>query len=241
MVEFGDKNTEVAEVQKLLSLLGYDLIVDGSFGDKTLRSVKAFQKKYGIEQDGVVGDKTLTTLKAAQKKTAKEDLAQPGAVDYSNIDVITTCQMPDAQYIKQVTQKSQLFIHFTAGRPSAEGTINGWNSDELRVATAYVIDGNTGDIYQTFHPDYWAFHLGIKGTNGKLDKISVGIEICAFGPLEKRGEEYFAWPDNYNTKVDAENVYTLDKPFRGYSYYFSYTDKQLESLEKLLMFLINTI
>lgn len=239
MIKFGDTGKGVAEAQKLLSLLGYDLIIDASFGDKTLRSVKSFQKKYGLVQDGVVGDKTLLTLKTAQKRTSKEDAEQIDPVEYGNLVIKTDCQMPDAQYIKQTTPKSQIFLHFTAGGPSAKNTINYFNSDPVQVATAYVIDGLSGDIYQAFNPDYWAFHLGIKNTNGKLDKASIGIEICAFGPLIKKGELYYAWPGNYTTTtINPENVYTLDKPFRGYNYYFKFTEKQIENLEKLLIFLI---
>lgn len=238
MVKFGDISAEVAEVQKLLSLLGYDLIVDASFGNRTLRSIKAFQKKYGLIQDGIVGEKTMTALKAAQKRTSKEDSTPIEPVEYKELIINTDCSMPDQQYVKQVTAKSQIFLHFTAGWPSAKGTINYWTSDPTQVATAYVIDGDSGLPYQAFHPDYWGWHLGAKGTNGKLDKASIGIEICAFGPLVKKGENYYAWPDNYNTKIDVKNVYTLDKPFRGYTYYFKYTDQQLENLEKLLIFLI---
>jgi len=238
MVKFGDIGTEVAEVQKLLSLLGYDLIVDASYGNKTLRSVNAFQKKYGLVQDGIVGEKTMTALKAAQKRTSKENATPLDSVDYGDLIIKTDCPMPDQQYVKQVTQKSQIFLHFTAGGSSAKATINYWTSDPVQVATAYVIDGDSGLPYQAFHPDYWGWHLGAKGTNGKLDKASIGIEICAFGPLVKKGENYYAWPNNYNTKVNSSNVYTLDSPFRQYTYYFKYTDKQIENLEKLLIFLI---
>jgi hypothetical protein len=38
--------------------------------------------------------------------------------------------------------------------------------------------------------------------------------------------------------VDPNSVYTLDEQFRGYNYFQKYTDKQLENLEKLLMFLV---
>lgn len=238
MIKFGDKGAEVSEVQKLLSLLGYDLIVDNNFGNKTFRSVKAFQKKYGLLQDGVVGDKTLTALRAAQKRTAKEDSTPLPAVDYGDLEISTEYIMPDNQYIKQVTPKSQIFIHFTAGGPSAKNTISYWEGDETRVATAFVVDGNSGIAYEAYNPDYWGFHLGVKGTNGKLDKASVGIEICAYGPLIKRGEDFFAWPNNYTTKVSSENVYTLDTPFKGYTYYYKYTDKQLCNLEHLLLFLV---
>ena len=240
MVKFGDKGAEVAEVQKLLSLLGYDLITDASFGDRTLRSVKAFQKRYGLLQDGVVGEKTLLALKAAQKRTAIEETTLKPSVDYEGLEINTDCQMPDNQYIKRISEKSQIFLHFTAGGPSAKNTIDYWDLGEVQVATTYVIDGSTGIPFQAFHPDYWAYHLGIKGTNGKLDKASIGIEICSYGPLVKKGNEFFAWPNNYSsTKVKPENVITLEKPFRGSLYYQKFTDKQMENLEKLLVFLIN--
>jgi N-acetyl-anhydromuramyl-L-alanine amidase AmpD len=238
MVKYGDIGPEVAEVQKLLSLLGYDLIVDAHYGDKTLRSVKSFQKKYNLLQDGIVGEKTLATLKAAQKNL-KPEIKTPVNIDYGDLVVNLECQMPEQQYVKQVTSKSQIFLHFTAGWPSAKNTISYWNADPVQVATAYVIDGDSGIPYQAFHPDYYGWHLGAKGTNGKLDRASIGIEICAFGPLEKKGDKFYAWPNNYSSIViDPKNVYTLHKPFRGKLYYYAFTEKQLKNLEKLLIFLI---
>ena len=68
LLKEGDKGAEVSEVQKLLSMLGYDLIIDGDFGSKTTRSVKSFQKKYALSIDGVVGNQTYQTLKSAQKR-----------------------------------------------------------------------------------------------------------------------------------------------------------------------------
>jgi N-acetyl-anhydromuramyl-L-alanine amidase AmpD len=239
MVKLGDIGPEVAEVQKLLSLLGYDLIVDAHFGNKTLRSIRAFQKKYGLVQDGIVGEKTMTALKAAQKRTSKEDVTTLDSVNYGDLIIKTDAQMPDNQYVKQITKKSQIFLHFTAGWPSAKNTISYWNSDPVQVATAYVIDGDSGLVYQAFHPDYFGWHLGVKGTNGKLDRASIGIEICAFGPLVKKGEKYYAWPNNYTTTtVDPKYVYTLDKPFRNNIYYYTFSDEQISNLERLLEFLI---
>lgn len=238
MVQFGDNGIEVSEVQKLLSMLGYDLIVDGNFGAKTLRSVKAFQKKYNLTVDGVVGKNTLIALKAAQKRTAKELDANIPKVDYESLDINTDSELPAEQYIKQVTEKSQIFIHFTAGGPSAKNTISYWNGDEQKVATAFVIDGSTGTPYEAFHPDYWGWHLGVKGTNGRMDKASIGIEICNYGPLKEKNGKFYAWPNNYTTEVSKDKVYELDEEFRGFKYYYSYSDAQMENLEKLLCFLI---
>lgn len=235
MSKLGDKGSEVTEVQKLLSMLGYDLIIDGSFGDRTDRSLRAFQKKMGLVADGVAGPKTVEALKTTQKRTSKEEKMPSASQDYGHLSIDKSCQLEPAQYLKQVTDKDKLFIHFTAGGPSAINVIKYWDSDEPRVATAFVIDGEKGQIFECFNPDYWSFHLGIKGTNGALDKTSVGIEICAWGQLTKIGDKYF----NYkNGEVPVTEVYELAQPFRGFKYFHKFSDAQLESLEKLLEFLI---
>lgn len=237
-VKLGDIGSKVSEVQKLLSLLGYDLIVDGHFGDKTLRSVKAFQKKVNLTVDGVVGSKTLEALKAAQKRTAKEEKNTITERQYGDLDIVRTHQLDATQYVRQKTDKDKIFIHFTAGRKSAVRTIGSWASDEPKISTAYVIGADDGKAYEAFHPDFWGWHLGVKGTNGALDKTSIGIEICSFGPLKKVGDKYYAWPNDWKTEVPAEEVYELEAPFRGYKYYQAYTDEQMSTLEKLLEYLI---
>lgn len=236
MAKYGDKGSEVAEVQKLLSMLGYDLIIDGSFGDKTLRSLQAFQKRMGLVVDGVAGPKTIEALKAAQKRTAKEEKTPSTPKDYGNLVINKNVLLDSNQYLKQSTKKDKIFIHFTAGGPSASNVIKYWDSDEPRVATAFVIDGNTAEAYECFHPDYWSFHLGVKGTNGALDKSSIGIEICAWGPLTKKGDKFYTY---VNTEVSADQVYELDVPFRGFKYFHKVSDAQLNTVEQLLEFLIS--
>ena len=235
MTKIGDTGIKVFEIQKLLSMLGYDLIIDGSFGDKTIRSLNAFQKKMGLVVDGIAGPKTVEALKAAQKRTAKENKTQPGAKDYGQLKVETKYKLGTNQYLKQNTPKDKLFIHFTAGGPSAENVISGWNSDVATISTSFLIDGDTGQIFECFSPDYWSFHLGIKSTNGALDKSSIGIEICNWGPITKKDNKFYTYK---NKEISADKIYELDKPFRGFKYFHKYTDLQLESLEKLLEFLI---
>jgi len=239
-LKYGDVGPKVSEVQKYLSFLGYDLIADGHFGDRTLRSVKAFQKKVNLDTDGVVGSKTLEALKAAQKRTSKEDKNTITEKNYGKLDILKTSQLDSSQYVKQRTDKDKIFIHFTAGRKSASRTITSWSNDEQKIATAYVIGADDGKAYEAFHPDYWGWHLGVKGTNGALDKKSIGIEICCFGPLKKVGDKYYAWPNDWKTEVPAEEVYELESEFKGYKYYQAYTDEQLVTLERLLEFLIES-
>ena len=47
---------------KVLQLMLGNVTVDGDFGDKTLASVKAFQKAHGLEVDGEVGQNTWKAL-----------------------------------------------------------------------------------------------------------------------------------------------------------------------------------
>jgi N-acetyl-anhydromuramyl-L-alanine amidase AmpD len=239
MVKLGDRGLEVSRVQKYLSLYGYDLIVDGVFGKKTERSLKAFQKKFGLVVDGIAGPKTMIALEAAQKRTAKEDKSPSVSKDYGDIKVETGYHLPPEQYIRQKHKKTQIFIHFTASGPIAKSVINYWDSNSERVAAPFVINGrdgvNDGLIHQCFNPDHWGFHLGIKGTNGRLDKASVGIEICNWGRLDKKGDKFYSWT---KTEVSSDEVYELDKEWRGRKYYQKYSDRQIEELEKLILWIV---
>ena len=240
LLKLGDRNEKVAEAQKLLSLLGYDLIIDGSFGKKTQRSIKAFQKRYGLMNDGLIGDETFEALKAAQKKSAKEE-RHPLPEQKYNLEINRNHKLSSSQYIKQVHEKNQLYLHFTAGSGNAKGVIDYWDGNEPRIATAYVIDGYGGNIFECFNPKYWSYHLGVKGTRGRLDKASIGIEICNYGPLKKKGDKFYAWPGDFsNTTVDPSKVYSLERSFRGFNYYEAFTDDQIKATELLLGHLIRT-
>lgn len=68
----GDTGSQVKRLQKCLNkIMRVGLTVDGSFGEGTLKAVKAFQKKYKLTVDGSVGPKTRAKIKAAvtEKKT----------------------------------------------------------------------------------------------------------------------------------------------------------------------------
>lgn len=239
ILQLGDKGLEVAELQKLLSMIGYDLVIDGDFGPKTKRSVKAFQKKMGLLNDGTVDSSTMEALKLAQPKKAKEQSGSSSSSGRYPFEVIDSHRLKPEQYIRQTQKKSQIFLHYTASGPSARGVIDYWNSDEPRIATAFVIDGYKGEIYECFNPDFWSYHLGVKGTKGALDKASIGIEICAYGPLVERNGQFYAWPNNFSTvKIPENKVYKLTRQFRGYNLFEALTDEQIASLEKLLEFLI---
>lgn len=63
----GEVSKRVELLQSFLKWYGYDIAIDGLFGDGTLKAVKDFQKKSGITADGIVGPNTINAMKAARK------------------------------------------------------------------------------------------------------------------------------------------------------------------------------
>ncbi|WP_428656804.1 peptidoglycan recognition protein family protein [Runella sp.] len=153
--------------------------------------------------------------------------------------------LPVTEYINEVTQKSMIFLHHTAGGHRPDAVINSWKNDRdnngnpIRVATSFVIGGIStttndtaydGKIVRCFPESKWAYHLGIGGA--LLNKKSIGIELCNYGPLTFQPGRGFV---NYvNTIVPEAQVIELPVPFRGYKYYHKYTNRQLDSLSQLL-------
>jgi peptidoglycan hydrolase-like protein with peptidoglycan-binding domain/ssDNA-binding Zn-finger/Zn-ribbon topoisomerase 1 len=65
----GDKN--VRNLQADLGRMGYSMQTDGVFGPETEKTVKKFQRKYGLKPDGIVGEKThrvMTQVSAKQQR-----------------------------------------------------------------------------------------------------------------------------------------------------------------------------
>lgn len=153
---------------------------------------------------------------------------------------IKQVNFPSTQYSSGPVKKNQIYLHHTAGNPSAEGVFNWWASNPERVATCVAISGpgsNDGEIVQGFHSSGWAYHLGVRpgifrkfGLYAKnLDKTSIGIEICNWGQLSERNGKFY----NY-VGGEVTDYIKLDKPFKGWQYFHNYSDAQIESVRQLL-------
>lgn len=135
------------------------------------------------------------------------------------------------QYFREKTFKNQIVLHHTAGGGNAENVIHGWNFNTERIGTAFLIDSK-GEVFKAFEPEFWAYHLGLKTNfNLALNKGSIGIEVCNWGQLIKKGNEFY----NYVNKVVPSNEVVQIKKFRGFEYYHKYNDAQIESLKKLIL------
>ena len=153
-------------------------------------------------------------------------------------------RLSNDQFFQDVHPKKQIYLHHTAGGPNAVSVANYFQQKEGRVATAFVI-GADGTIVQLFSSKHWAYHLGLKpevfaekGVDYKsLDKISIGIEICNYGPLAKKNGYFY----NYvGGKVDRSQITELKSKYKGHIWWQKYTDEQIESTRQLLVYLCDT-
>lgn len=62
MVAYGSTGSAVKELQEALNRHGYNLAVDGIFGDKTRAAVRSYQQKNSLKLDGIAGDETWGSL-----------------------------------------------------------------------------------------------------------------------------------------------------------------------------------
>jgi hypothetical protein len=156
--------------------------------------------------------------------------------------------LPSDEYFPNKTEKDTIILHHTAGSHRPDWVINAWDKDRSkggkpsRVGTHYVIGGLStrdnnsdwdGKILEAVPLDGWIHHIGSKNSNNvELNKKSIGIEICNYGPLTKSKDGTFY--TYVNSIVPEDQVIDLGKNFRGFRYYHSYTDKQLSSLRDLI-------
>jgi hypothetical protein len=157
--------------------------------------------------------------------------------------------MKESQYMKTETKKRMIVLHHTAGNSSAVSTIKMWDNDARgRIATCVVISGKglskdtyDGEICQAFSSKYWGYHLGLKQDIFRakgvpyisIDPMSIGVEICNWGPLTKKGNKFYNYVDR---EVPIDQVCELDKPYKGRKYYHAYTDAQIESVRQLMLY-----
>ena len=159
--------------------------------------------------------------------------------------------LKENQYFLNKVKKTTIVLHHTASSYHSRRVIDSWNQNQDRIGTSYVIGGlpsdakkdtsQNGVITCAFHPDYWAYHLGVNVTpslNVQLNSQAIGIEICNWGflTLAKNGDFI-----NYVGQViPTDQVHELPIPFRGFKYYHKYTKEQLESTKNLIELLSKT-
>ena len=140
--------------------------------------------------------------------------------------------------------KERIVLHFTAGNLSSDMQV--LTQQNRHVSTAFVLARN-GTIYLLFPSRFWSGHLGAgygnvgQPTVNPQDKATIGIEISNYGVLEPRnGGLETIYNDPYCALTETAAYQRLIPPFRGYTYFPTFTPAQYDSLIVLLRFLTST-
>lgn len=158
------------------------------------------------------------------------------------LDEIVKIPYDENQYYKVTYPKEQIVLHHTVSNGSAQAVADYWESKPDRVGTCIVVD-KTGVIHQLFSSRFYAGHVGNVSDEMKdfnlpyrsCSKTSIGVELVNMGGLtEKNGKLYNAYGSVYNgPTVNYINGY------RGYDNFAKYSDKQIASLRRLLIYWCN--
>lgn len=145
--------------------------------------------------------------------------------------------MADSSYYYTTTaKKTQICLHFTVGTIS--GDVATLTKPNNHMSVHYVIDRH-GRIYNLIPLDSgknWSYHLGsgCVGTNSKMSKSAIGIEISNYGPLTKKEDGYY---NAYKQLYCTEDRHVENISFRGYDYYSRLTLDQKNAIYDLVNYL----
>jgi len=155
----------------------------------------------------------------------------------------TTMVLAAKEFVGTVTLKDLIVLHFTAGT-TARSAFDTWKNKPERVATSYIVDVD-GTIFEVFPPQFWAAHLGVKGTKNADDRRSIGIEIANVGPLQPAADDPGTlnwWPKKSATAADFTTRFCrLDEtdryvkvPYRGKAHFAAFPLVQVDAVAALV-------
>lgn len=228
VLRLGSKGESVKTLQEFLKLT-----IDGSYGPKTESAVKTWQKTNGLLNDGIVGPSTWAAMGILSTDNAENDEVE------SALKIIQH-YMPAGSYFKGPVKKQWIFLHHTAGWENPYQVADMWARDNRgNVATEFILGGQSvkngsdkfdGELIQCFPEGGYGWHTGTG--NSVMHRNSVGIEVCCMGQIVN-GKTYV------NTLAEPSQIVKLAKPFRGFQFWHKYSDAQIHTLKRWILYIAN--
>lgn len=133
LIQMGDKNSDVSDLQKKLNDIGCKLIVDGDFGKATYEAVVDFQKKYKLTADGIVGEATKSKLKSVldEPKVVTPPKVDNPIINKGDDEPMQLAQWQKNTIIDGVNKFSKVYANGKAVIDSPQAWIDKVNSGTL--------------------------------------------------------------------------------------------------------------
>jgi N-acetyl-anhydromuramyl-L-alanine amidase AmpD len=185
--------------------------------------------------DGVVGPLTAAELSAPAPPPI-EPLPTAPLPTAPPID--RSLRLSSDRYFGDPRPKSLIVLHHTVGG-SALSTFRWFQARPGHIATAYLVERD-GTIFELFDPRLWAFHLGVAGTGGTLDRRSIGIELASEGALFGGPGELLAFGGPGVVRRFTGPAFDAGSPWRDHRWFAAYNEAQTEAAIELVDHLLAT-
>ena len=167
-IKKGSNGSSVSDLQKLLNSKGYDLSIDGVFGEKTQAAVRDYQKNNNLSVDGIVGNNTWSSLYgtsgAANAANAAANAANPNgpvtASKKSTAEYLANYEGARPTYTESeaVKNAAKMLADYEAKKPAEytgkyEAQIDSL-LDQILNRDKFSYDFNADPIYQQYADNY---------------------------------------------------------------------------------------
>ena len=184
--------------------------------------------------------KQLEEEERLKKETIDKIFRIPSYIGEDNFRLYDYALSEDS-YNKEEVRKETIYLHNTNSGPRPDLVIKNFNKN-LKEANHFVIGRKSfdievdcdGKILRAFDDRYWAYCFNDKDI--ELNSKSISIQVCNSGPLVI-GED----GNYYNLShqlVSKDEVIELETEFEGSKLWEKYTEAQIESLRKLITYLM---
>lgn len=126
-------------------------------------------------------------------------------------------------FVPERTEKQIIVLH-NVPIYGIEAVVRSYATE--KVGLAYLIDKD-GRVFNCFDPEFWAPNTGI---GGDFDRKVIGIGLVNDGWLVMKKYDYFL----SEFGVYGGKVYRHPLPWRGYVFYASYPEEQIEACARLV-------
>jgi hypothetical protein len=222
----------------------YNGPISGYYSQDTLISITNFQRKLNIKPDGVITNITWSNLINYKKQI----IADKDNFKY-NLSLVTNNNLKI--YDSNISDNNYFYIEET---PKLNIWLKGSNSIYLhetqtwdkyvksdviyKSSPTYTICGYNendniwdGKVIRNYDDKYWSYHSPYTNLTKKLNMSSVSIEIKNYGQLIKIDNKFYT---RTGLIINDNEVYNIED-----KYWHKYSDKQIESLGKLIEYLIS--